>query len=201
MAAESGPVLYLGFNTVIVGMFILMGVSLYFIIKKSFIRLVARRYLPDSFCHVLQIVVRWLIIVVVALLSLQQVGVPLSAVWATVSAIAVLVAIGFVAVWSVLSNVFCSVLLIMFPPFRMGEEIEIMDSPGAPGLRGKVDDINMFFTVLKEIKNKQVKQNVEIRIPNNMFFQKFIRRTKSPETISLNEYFSSKAVKLGIRHD
>ena len=37
-----------------------------------------------------------------------------------------MVAIGFIAVWSILSNVLCSLMLIMHRSFRIGDDIEVV---------------------------------------------------------------------------
>lgn len=71
-------------------------------------------------------------------MSLQQFGVMENA-WATLTAFLAMVAIGFVAVWSVLSNSFCSVVLMMSRPFDVGDTVEV----SGQALRGKVIDFNL----------------------------------------------------------
>lgn len=78
-----------------------------------------------------------------------------------------LVAIGFVAVWSTLSNVLCTFLLLLTRPFRIGDEVELVPDP----IRGEVVDLTFFFTTLKDAEGRY------FRIPNNLFFQRIIRRT------------------------
>jgi small-conductance mechanosensitive channel len=84
-----------------------------------------------------------------------------------------MIAVGFIAVWSVLSNLLCSILLVIFRPFQLGDEIEITEPVGGSSLRGKVMKFNvMYTTLLEDIDGDKVTTN----IPNNIFFQKAIRR-------------------------
>jgi small-conductance mechanosensitive channel len=98
-------------------------------------------------------------------------------VWASLTAVLALVAVGFVAVWSVLSNAFCSVMLMVSRPFNVGDTIEI---PGE-GWGGKVIDFNLIFTTLRD------EQGVMLQVPNNLFFQKPIRRVIGVNTIPLDQ--------------
>ena len=110
------------------------------------------------------------------LLVLQAFGV-MPNVWASVTAVLAMVAVGFVAVWSVLSNAFCSVVLMIVRPFNVGDSIEI---PGDTW-RGKVIDFNMIFTTLRDDDGSL------LQVPNNLFFQKPIRRIIGSNTISLDQ--------------
>lgn len=150
------------------------------------LRLLGRRgFLNEALQRILSSAAKWLIIVVVVLVCLEQFGVPMGGVWSAVLAGAAMVAIGFVAVWSVLSNALCSVLLTVFRPFSVSDEIEIIETAGGQGLRGKVTGFNVIYTVIEETDaegNRMVTQ-----IPNNLFFQKVVRRHSrgnAPTTLS-----------------
>jgi small-conductance mechanosensitive channel len=80
---------------------------------------------------------------------------------------------GFVAVWSVLSNLLCTLMLILFHPFRVGDEIEIIDPAMTTGLAGRVRNINLVFTHLHAAGPDAA--DTTLYIPNNIFFQKIIR--------------------------
>jgi small-conductance mechanosensitive channel len=86
-----------------------------------------------------------------------------------------MVAIGFVASWSVISNVFCALLLILTRPFRLDDWIEF---PGEPA-HGKVRELNLVYTILDD------EDGCTYRIPNSLFFQKVIRRRDSEHPIEL----------------
>ena len=188
------PYLVYGAKGAAILIIIVLGLIAYFLIKKGLTVLSTRKLLPNSIRLGVLVLIRWLTILIVILLSLQQFGVPLSAVWAAFSAIAVMVAIGFIAVWSILSNILCSLLLIMVAPFRMGEKIEVVEPVGGSGLGGKVVDINMLYTTIEMSDDKDGK--CLARIPNNVFFQKTVKCYRGTEsTTTLSEFFSQKTEK------
>jgi len=117
---------------------------------------------------------RWIGLIVVAAALSREFGVDLYGILAAVLA---MVAIGFVAVWSVMSNVSCTLLLIVFKPFRILDEIEF---PGEP-VKGRVVDLNLLHTTLKTDSGET------FHIPNNLFFQKTIRRRASAGALELEE--------------
>lgn len=121
-------------------------------------------------------VLRWCAVVLAVVLLLQAFGL-LHNVWAMISAVLAMVAIGFVAVWSVLSNALCSLILMIARPFRVGDEIELPPD----GMKGKVVNFNMLFTTLK------ADGGAFLQIPNNAFFQRVIYRRPSAKQINLDE--------------
>jgi len=110
------------------------------------------------------------------LIVLQQYNVT-DNVWTSLTAILAMVAVGFVAVWSVLSNAFCSVVLMISRPFNVGDSIEFLGD----AWRGKVVDFNMIFTTLRD------DEGAMLLVPNNLFFQKPIRRMIGQNTVSLDQ--------------
>jgi small-conductance mechanosensitive channel len=91
----------------------------------------------------------------------------LSNLWTMIGGVAALIAVGFVAVWSVLSNLSCTVLILFFRPFEVGDEIEFTDPAG---LTGKVVNLNFAYTTLRGDDGRLV------QIPNNLFFQRIVKR-------------------------
>ncbi len=164
---------------------ILVGSLAYALVGRGLRTLREREYIPLSIHVIGRGMARWLIGIVVLLLALQQVGIPVSTIWSVVSAFGVLLAVGFVAVWSVLSNILCSILLIVFAPFRIGDEIEIIEPTGGKGLRGTVVDLNVLYTALRETCDDG--RECVVQVPNNVFFQKTIRRVQGESTTSLRE--------------
>src|SRR5258708_35175233 len=73
---------------------------------------------------------------------LSAFGLSMSGLWTIFSTIFALVAIGFVAVWSILSNTLCTIVILIFRPFAIGDELEF---PGEP-IRGRVVDLNFIYT-------------------------------------------------------
>ena len=87
----------------------------------------------------------WVLFVIAAVLVLQQFGMMENA-WATLTAVLAIVGVGFVAVWSVLSNALCAIILMALRPFNVGDTIETTGDK----LSGKVIDFNLIFTTLRD---------------------------------------------------
>lgn len=110
-----------------------------------------------------------LIVFTIAIISLTLVwGFKLENIWVSITSILALVAIGFFAVWSLLSNIIAGILLFLARPFKIGNHIEIIPEK----IKGKVLLIGSMFTILDDEKKGT------IHIPNNIMFQKIIRVTK-----------------------
>lgn len=116
----------------------------------------------------------WIVVPVGALVVVQQAGIGTGNLWAMLSTILALVAIGFVAVWSVLSNISATVLIASTRLFRIGDDVEILEPGGKdPGVRGRVDDLNLLFTTLRQ--EAEEGGEILVRVPSNIFFQKAVR--------------------------
>ena len=92
-------------------------------------------------------------------------GVSFENAWVSIAGFMGLIAIGFFAVWSILSNIFAGVILFFFRPFKVDDNIEIVPD----GISGRVKDINGFFVVLRD------EQGNLTHVPNNMFYQKIVK--------------------------
>ena len=176
------------FTFVVASMLVILGLGLFALrmTKRSLHLFVEKGYLSESTRLLLQGVMRWGIIVVVILLGLQQAGVRIMNLWTGLLAIAAMIGVGFIAMWSVLSNLLCALLLVVFAPFRIGDEIEIIEATGGSGLRGKVVNLNILYTSLQEISASGVHDGVT-HVPNNIFFQKTIRLWRGTQTTSLEK--------------
>jgi len=98
-----------------------------------------------------------------------------------VSSILAILGVGFVAQWSILSNLTASVILFFNHPLRLGDRIRVMDKDF--DWTGKVEDISGFYLFMRTDDGKQ------ITIPTNLVIQKGIEilKEKKPdaeETIS-----------------
>jgi len=163
----------------------------YFIFSRTLKNIASLGYFDHHLTIILGSIVKGILIVVVILLSLGFFGVSVSSLWAALSGILALIALGFVAVWSVLSNVLCSVLLIIFAPFRIGDEIEIQEPTANFSIKGKVVSINMLMTSLETSDDSNSDSEATImRVPNNIFFQKYIRCIPGKGTQSLKGYMA-----------
>ncbi len=155
---------------------IVLGTLLYVLVRRGLNQLAKKGAVAEPLIRIFRILLRWIFVTVLLLLVLQQLGV-LDNVWAAVLAVAAMVAIGFFAVWSVLSNALCTLLILIYNPFRIGDFVTIPSD----GVSGEAVDLNLMFTTLR------TEEDDLIQIPNNLFFQKVIRRKRGKENVSLYE--------------
>lgn len=154
----------------------ILGIGLYLAVKRGLSFLLRRELINQSIYLIGKGVIRWLCLVIVFIIILQQLGVTISHIFAGLLTVAGMVAIGFIAVWSVLSNIMCSLLLVAFKVFRIGDELEVVEPAGSEkGLRGRVSGFNLMFTTLIEESEGDQPPSL-VQIPNNIFFQKSLRR-------------------------
>jgi small-conductance mechanosensitive channel len=101
-------------------------------------------------------------------------NVDLKHVWVSATGVLALIAVAFVAVWSLVGNILAGVIIYFTSPFKIEDSIEVMPDE----IRGTVLAVNTFYTVLMtEDKNY-------INIPNTLLFQKYIKVIKAPLTTS-----------------
>ncbi len=156
----------------------------YLLIKRGLKILSQRTTVGEPLRFMILGFARWILIILAIILILQQLGVGVTGLWAALLTIAGMVAIGFIAVWSVLSNILCSIFMLIFRPFQIGDEIEIIEATGGSGLRGKVVNLNILWTFIKEKDSNG--DELLVQVPNNVFFQKTFRRREGTVTESLN---------------
>ena len=105
------------------------------------------------------------------LLILDRFGVSGTVLWTAFTGFAAVAAVAFFAAWSVLSNIFCTLLIFTARPFRLHDHVELLENGEKPGLKGEVVDINLIYTTLREEGGGQV-----LQVPNSLFFQRVLRR-------------------------
>lgn len=106
-------------------------------------------------------------------LILDRLGVSGTVLWTAFTGFAAVAAVAFFAAWSVLSNIFCAVLIMTTRPFRLYDHVELLENGEKPGLVGQVIDINLVYTTLRETHDDDTK--TVLQIPNTLFFQRTIR--------------------------
>lgn len=187
---------YLQHSPKIVAVFLIVagGILLHFSICRLLASLATRQHISDTVRQIGKRFSRWTLALLVFLFLLQQFGIKISTIVTSLFAIATLIAIGFIATWSVLSNFLCSFLLMVFSPFRIGDEIEICEVVGGDGLRGRVVDFNMMYTSILEEGEQPEEKRALIRIPNNTFFQKGVKRWKGAERKSIEKHLLKKSI-------
>ena len=152
---------------------LLIAAILWLVIART-LPLVMRRssWLAQHEFHLLR-TAKWVFWLMAWILVLQQAGVDTDNLWTTLMTIAAMVAIGFIAVWSLLSNLVASVLILATRLFKPRDDIELMDTPGGVSVRGTVRSVDMMFTTVEE--RREDGTTALLKVPNNLFFQKVVR--------------------------
>lgn len=120
----------------------------------------------------------WVIVFILALeLILESWGYEMRTLLAILGTVLGMVAIGFVAAWSLLSNLMCAFLLAVFRPFRIGDIIEIPSQ----NVAGKATDLTLLYTTLR------TDEGDNLQVPNNLFFQTIYKCHKGVKTKELHE--------------
>ncbi|MNP36544.1 Mechanosensitive ion channel [compost metagenome] len=113
------------------------------------------------------------------LMVLERLGVSATVLWSAITGFAAVAAVAFFAIWSVLSNLFCALLIFTVGPFRLGDLVEVIESADKPGAKGRVVAINLLYTTLEETAENGA-SGALLQVPNSLFFQKAIRRWRGP---------------------
>ena len=151
------------------------GILLNIIIRRSLLLLAKRTQLTEQDIVPARNVLKWLVRIVTVVIVLGVFGFQLGGLWAMISTVLAMVAIGFVAVWSLLSHTSATLILVILRPFSIGDDIELPSE----NVKGRVIDLNFFFTTLL------THDGAQWRIPNNLFFQKVLKRQTGDSTITL----------------
>jgi small-conductance mechanosensitive channel len=112
--------------------------------------------------------VLWLI---TAMLILSLWGVSVSGLWTLLVSAAAVIGVGFLAVWTMISNITASFFITVWRPFHLGHTVELLPE----NLKGRVVDRNMMYTIIRE------EGGALLHVPNNFFFQKIFRVSGSAE--------------------
>jgi small-conductance mechanosensitive channel len=118
--------------------------------------------------------------IVVAMLVLEIWGISVGGLWTLLVSVATIVGVGFLATWTMISNITASFFIAFWRPFHLGDTIEMLPE----NLSGRVIDRNLMFVVVRE------NGGAVIQIPNNLFFQKMFRVSGSSNKTLFEEYES-----------
>ena len=160
---------------------ILGGILVNLLIGRGLNILARRTHLTTTDTAPARNILRWLVRVITFVLVLGVFGFELGGLWAMISTVLAMVAIGFVAVWSLLSHTSATVILVILRPFHVGDDIALPSE----NVSGRVIDINFFFTTVLDHKGSQW------RIPNNLFFQKVIHRIRQDRHSTLAQQLNN----------
>ena len=147
---------------------IAVALLVYYVVRRSTRALARHGQITAVMALLMRRTARWFLIGSTTLIVLQQTGIFAQA-WALLSAVFAALAVAFVASWSVLNNATCAMILLIYRPFRVGDEIELLEPDGKVGVAGRVVDLNLLYTTVHEASNAVV------RVPNQVFVQKYSR--------------------------
>ncbi len=154
---------------------ILLGAWLLYRIVRRLIEQVTRGYaLPANVAMVTRRTAGFLIFGGAVLWALERLGASGAVLWTAFTGFATVGAVAFFAAWSVLSNMFCALLIFTTRMFWPGDTVEVIENGEKPGFKGRVLDINLVFTTLEE--SGSAMEGTTLKIPNSMFFQRAVRR-------------------------
>jgi small-conductance mechanosensitive channel len=154
---------------------ILLAAWLLYRFARRLIERVTTNYaLPEDVALITRRTVGFLLYGGALLWGLERLGVSGTVLWGAFTGFAAVGAVAFFAAWSVLSNIFCALLIFTTRMFWPGDTVEVLENGEKPGLKGRVMDINLVYTTLQESGNAL--EGTTLKIPNSMFFQRAVRR-------------------------
>ena len=170
------------------GLTLLVGVIVLMVIRRVLITMFDQLEHLHMFrrrtARILQRIVLSLLWVILALLVIRAAGYNVDFLWTFLTSLMAVVGVSLLATWFMPSNIAASLLISVWKPYEIGQEIEVMPD----NVKGKVADINMMYTEIVQDNGDSV------LIPNNFFFQKYIRRVPlktepSPQNAHSRRFF------------
>ena len=157
------------------------------VVAKCLTRLGERYPFPPQFFMPLRGGLRWLIMGSALIFVLERLGVSATVLWTALSGFVAVAAVAFFAMWSVLSNLLCAILIFTVGPFRIGDVVELVDTTDKPGVKGRVVAINLLYTTLIEAEELGT-GSAMVQVPNSLFFQRSVRRWRGTDVLPSNGF-------------
>ena len=143
---------------------IVIGIVVERILAALVSRFGKKRGIDPSHAHMIMFIVRWLIIIVLVIVVAGIFGIGVQSIWISLAAFIAMMAVGFFAAWSILSNLLAFLIIMVVRPFRIGDKVAVMPE----NIAGEIIDINLLYHRLK------TEEDDEILVPNVTFITKFI---------------------------
>jgi len=102
------------------------------------------------------------------------------------SSVFAVIGVAFFAQWSILSNITAGIIMFFNAPFRIGDQIRIVDKD-LP-IEAVIENIHAFYTHIR------TKENELIVIPNNLFLQKMVSIKENGRIIDQMNYLTEKQI-------
>lgn len=155
-------------ETIVVSLSILV---IYWIIKKILFKIIGKRASKKDVAPERELYLQKLVKVMLVLIVLTLIG----AIWEIsykglsvyFASIFTIIGVGLFATWSILSNMTASLVLFFFFPYRVGQEVRIVD--GENSVEGRIIDITLFYIKIESPDGKLYSY------PNNLAIQRPIR--------------------------
>ncbi len=173
-----GP-LWLGMQILLI---LLAGYLAQRFVARGLTRLGQRYPFPPQLLMPLRGGLRWLIMGSAVIFVLERLGVSATVLWTALSGFVAVAAVAFFAMWSVLSNLLCAILIFTVGPFRLGDVVELVDTLDKPGIKGRVVAINLLYTTLIEPEEAGT-GSAMVQVPNSLFFQRSVRRWRGTDVL------------------
>ncbi len=170
---------------------VLVAWLLQFLVRTLIERVCRQRELPLALVLMVRRSVGTVIALSAVLMVLDVFGVSGTVLWTAFTSFAAVGAIAFFAAWSVLSNIFCSILILFTRPFRLHDTVELVENGEKPGFKGRVVDVNVLYTTLMESGDGQ--NGTLVQIPNSLFFQRTLRRWRGNAVPALPAHWPERA--------
>lgn len=163
---------------------VLVGaIVLNFVMKRGLRLLADKTSLTDGDVAPFGKVGSWFIFAATFVLLLGVFGFDLGGMWTMITGVGAMIAVGFIAVWSVLSNWLCTFVILLTRPFSIGDEVEFVGE----AVKGRVVDLNFVYTSLRS------PDGATLQVPNNLFFQKVLKRWRGAENVTLAEQLNRRS--------
>lgn len=144
---------------IVIAAALLINLIISTLIKKG----AKRKHIPISQTQMARLMVRWGMVIIMVVVVASIFGVGIGKLWQTFAGIIAMILIGFFAMWSVLSNVFATFVILVSRPFRIGDTITIMPE----NVSGVAHDVGLLYCKL------QTDAGEVIIIPTITFLTKF----------------------------
>jgi len=147
-------------------------------LQDSLRRLAARLRLPYETALTMTRVLTGGVWIIAAALILEVWGISVVGLWTLLVSAATVIGVGFLATWTMVSNITASFFISIWRPFHLGDAVEVLPE----NLKGRVIDGNLMFVIVRD------SSGAVIHIPNNLFFQKMFRVTGGRDRSLFEEF-------------
>lgn len=149
-----------------------IAILLFFIARIAIIKIIDRtvikNLLQKTRGKIIKKIFQIILIAIVSIFIMLVWGVNQSELFMFMASVLTVIGIALFAQWSHLSNMTSGIIIFFNHSVKLDDTISIIDKDYE--VEGRISDIGLFFVKLK------TKQGEEVSLPNNIFFQKMIKK-------------------------